>query len=232
LVYSKSHLYLFRTPLLTPAWFNFNGSECTLFGLLAEVATLSLASFVVYFKLGETFMKGIFKSRLVLTCVALVLLVGALAVALLSNTHSHPALAYGKANWQIAFSGTGTAPGTGQGFGFWGWCDLGGAAATSNTGNTGDCEFSQYVHPQSSGVTCEVSIDITSWDGTGPTFLITGTATAHPISATAFCLSIFPGSANFTNVDSMIPSAPGHYNLGALGPGLRGSLQIQVVKIP
>ena len=63
-------------------------------------------------------MKGFFKSRLVLTCVALVLLVGALAVALVSNTHSHPALAYGKENWQVAFSGTGVAPGTGQGFGF------------------------------------------------------------------------------------------------------------------
>jgi hypothetical protein len=41
--YSSSHLYLFRTPLLTPAWFHFNGSACTLFGLLAEAATLSLA---------------------------------------------------------------------------------------------------------------------------------------------------------------------------------------------
>jgi hypothetical protein len=176
------------------------------------------------------FMQGIFKSRLVLTFVTLVLLAGALAVALVINTHSHPALAYGKENWQIGFAGTAIAPGTGQGFGFWGWCAFGGGVTS---GTNGDCQISQYFHaPAGSGLTCEESLDITSWDGTGPTFLITGTATAHPTSATAFCLSIFPGSANFTNVDSMIPSAPGHYNLGALGPGLRGSLQIQVTQIP
>ena len=179
-------------------------------------------------------MKGIFKSRLVLTCVTLVLLAGALAVALVSNTHSRSALAYGKANWQIAFSGTGTAPGTGQGFGFWGWCDLGGAAATSNTGNTGDCEFSQYFHaPSGGGLTCEVSLDITSWSiGSLHTFVVTGTATVHPASATGPCLAMFPGSASFTGVDSGIPAAPGHYNLGGLGPGLRGEFQIQVTQIP
>ncbi len=175
-------------------------------------------------------MQGIFKSRLVLTLVTLVLLAGALAVALVINTHSHPALAYGKENWQIAFSGTGVAPGTGQGFGFWGWCAFGGGVTF---GNNGDCQFSQYAHaPAGSGFTCEVSLDITSWDGTGSTFLITGTATVNPTSLTGPCLAIFPGSASFTKVDSGIPAAPGHYNLGALGPGLRGTLQIQVTQIP
>jgi hypothetical protein len=43
LIYSQSHRYLFRTPLLTTAWFNLNGLACTRFGLLAEAATLSLA---------------------------------------------------------------------------------------------------------------------------------------------------------------------------------------------
>jgi len=176
-------------------------------------------------------MKGIFKSRLVLTFVTLVLLAGALAVALVSNTHSRPALAYGKENWQIAFSGTAVAPGTG-GFGFWGWCALGGGVTS---GTNGDCEFAQYAHaPAGSGFTCHESLDITSWDVSGltHTFLITGTATVNPTSLTVPCLTIFPGSASFTGVDLGVPAAPGHYNLGALVPGLRGTLQIQVTQIP
>jgi len=174
-------------------------------------------------------MKSIFKSRLIMTGVALVLLVGALAVALVSSAHSHTARAYGKANWQVAFSGTGTAPGTGQGFGFWGWCDFGGGVSS---GNTGDCEFSQYFHaPAGSGLTCEVSMDITSWVANGD-FIVTGTATAHPASATALCLAGFPGGTSFSGLDSGIPAAPGHYSVGSLGPGLRGTLQIQVTLIP
>ncbi len=175
-------------------------------------------------------MKGFFKSRLVLTCVTLLLLAGALAVSLASITHARPALAYGKENWQIGFAGTGVVPGTGVGFGFWGWCAFGGGV---NSGNDGDCQISQYVHaPAGSGLTCEESLDITAWDRSGPTFLITGTATVHPASATVPCLAFFPPfSASFTNVDSMIPSAPGHYNLGAFA-GTRGELQIQVTQIP
>jgi hypothetical protein len=48
---------------------------------------------VLYFKLGETFMKGFFKSRLVLTLVTLVLLAGAIAVSLAGFTHSRAAAA-------------------------------------------------------------------------------------------------------------------------------------------
>ncbi len=174
-------------------------------------------------------MKGFFKSRLVLTFVTLVLLAGALAVALVSNTHSRPALAYGKENWQVAFSGTGVFPSTGVSFGFWGWCAFGGGVPS---GNDGDCEFSQYAHlPAGSGFTCEVSLDITSWSTSTGTFVVSGTATVHPTSLTGPCLALFPGSASFTGVDSMIPAAPGHYNLGGIG-GLRGELQIQVVQIP
>ncbi len=175
-------------------------------------------------------MKGFFKSRLVLTCVTLVLLAGALALSLASSAHSRPALAYGKENWQIAFSGTGVAPGTG-GFGFWGWCALGGGVTS---GNDGDCEASQYVHaPAGGGFTREVSVDITSWGvGNLGTFVITGTATARPTSQTGPCLAFFPGSASFSGVDLGVPAKAGHYNLGALGPGLRGSLQIQVTQIP
>jgi hypothetical protein len=177
-------------------------------------------------------MKGFFKSRLVLTLVALVLLVGALAVALVSNTHSRPALAYGKENWQIGFSGTAVTPGTGQGFGFWGWCAFGGGVTS---GNNGDCQFAQYVHaPAGSGFTCHESLDITSWTGISGTFVInTATATVNPTSLTVPCLAIFPGSAGFP-VDTGFPAAAGHYNFTSifLAPGQRGTFQIQVTQIP
>jgi hypothetical protein len=116
-------------------------------------------------------------------------------------------------------------------FGFWGWCALGGGVTS---GTNGDCEFAQYAHaPVGSGFTCHVSLNITSWDvGSNGHFFFTGTATVNPTSLTGPCVAIFPGSASFTGVDSLIPAAPGHYNLGALGPGLRGTLQIQVTQIP
>src|SRR5579863_9656901 len=171
-------------------------------------------------------MKGFFKSRLVLTCVALLLLVGALAVALVSNSHSRPALAYGAENWQIGFSGTGVFPGTGQGFGFWGWCAFGGGVTS---GNDGDCQVSQYVHGPS-GFTCQESIDVTSWTGSGGTFVINaGTITVHPTSQTANCLALFPGPGGFP-VDTGFPAAAGHYNLGGKG-GVVGEFQIQVTQI-
>jgi hypothetical protein len=141
-----------------------------------------------------------------------------------------PALAYGKDNWQVGFSGTGVAPGIGQGFGFWGWCAFGGGVTS---GDDGDCQSSQYLHaPAGGGTTCQESLEITSWDATGGTFVITGTATVHPAGATAACLAIFPGSATFAGVDTGIPAQAGHYNLGGLGPGLRGEFQIQVTQIP
>jgi hypothetical protein len=142
-----------------------------------------------------------------------------------------PALAaYGAENWQIGFAGTGVAPGTGVGFGFWGWCAFGGGVTS---GNDGDCQFSQYFHaPAGSGLTCEESLDITSWHVMGGTFFVTGTATVNPTSLTDPCVAIFPGSAKFTDFNFGIPAAPGHYNLGSLGPGLRGEFQIQVTQIP
>lgn len=173
-------------------------------------------------------MTGFFKSRIILTCVTLVLLAGALAVALVSISHSRPALAYGAENWQIGLAGTGVAPSTGQGFGFWGWCTFGGGATS---GTNGDCEFSQYVHaPSGSGFTCQLSLDITSWNGSGGTFVVTGTATVNPTSATGPCLAFFPGSASFTGFDTGIPAAPGHFNFGTFGT-LRGEFQVQVTQI-
>ncbi len=160
-----------------------------------------------------------------------VLVAAMLAIAVtLGIFAATPASAYGKENWQVGFAGTGVVPGTGQGFGFWGWCAFGGGVTS---GNNGDCELEQYFHsPAGSGFTCHESLDITSWDGSSSTFFITGTATVNPTSTTVPCLLFFPGSASFTGVNSMIPSAPGHYNLGSLLPGLPGELQIQVTQIP
>jgi hypothetical protein len=141
-----------------------------------------------------------------------------------------PASAYGRENWQITFSGTGVAPRTGFGFGFWGWCGLGGGVTS---GNDGDCELAQYVHqPAGSGFTCHESLDITAWDASGGTFVISGTATVTPTSLTEPCLAVFPGSATFSGEDTGIPAEPGHHNLGSLGPGLKGSFQVQVNEIP
>jgi hypothetical protein len=157
------------------------------------------------------------------------LLVAALLTTALTFFAAHRALAYGQENWQIGFSATGVVPSTGQDFGFWGWCAFGGGVTS---GNNGDCEVSQYFHaPAGGGFTCQESVDIASWDASGGTFVISGTATVHPSSLTAPCVAIFPGSVNFTGVNSMIPAVPGHFNLGGIG-GAVGEFQIQVTQIP
>lgn len=155
-------------------------------------------------------------------------LVAILLTVALAVFAATPALAYGKDNWQIGFSGTGVFPSTGQGFGFWGWCALGGGVTS---GNDGDCQFSQYFHaPSGGGFTCQESLDITSWDGSGGTFVIkAATVTVHPSSQTGPCLAFFPGLAGFP-VDTGFPAAAGHYNLGGIG-GEVGEFQIQVTQI-
>lgn|SRR2546425_5973950 len=157
---------------------------------------------------------------------------GLLLAAMLAVFAATPAGAYGKENWQIGFAGTATAPSTGFGFGFWGWCAFGGGVTS---GKTGDCQLAQYFHgPAGSGFTCHESIDVSSWDGSGGTFVInSANFTVTPTSLTGPCLSFFPGPGGFP-VDTMIPSAPGHYNLTSffLPPGTVGELQIQVTQIP
>jgi hypothetical protein len=140
-----------------------------------------------------------------------------------------PARAYGQATWQVAANGTGVVPGSGVGFGFWGWCAFAGGVTS---GNDGDCQFAQYFHgPSGSGFTCEISMDITAWTASGGTFVITGSASARPVSNAAACLALFPGAATYTNVDTGIPAAANHYNLGGIG-GVVGEFNIQVVQIP
>jgi hypothetical protein len=168
--------------------------------------------------------------RLLRPLVAALLVAALLATALTLFTATRTS-AYGSNDtWQIGFAGTGTAPSTGFGFGFWGWCTFGGGVTA---GNDGDCQFSQYFHaPAGGGFTCEVSLDITAWDASGGTFVVSGTATVNPSNLTAPCVAMFPGSVNFTGDDSGIPAVPGHFNLGGLGPGLVGEFQIQVTQIP
>jgi hypothetical protein len=149
-----------------------------------------------------------------------------------------PASAYGRANWQVTFSGTGTFPG-GGGFGFWGWCDFAGG---TTAGNNGDCEFAQYNHAPSGSpapsFTCHESLDVTSWDASGGTFVVTGTATVTPSAQTANCLSFFPGSSPFSGVNSGLPAVAGHHSLGVNAlpgcpcPGAVGEYNVTVAEIP
>ncbi len=171
---------------------------------------------------GDAEKLNLFRNSRKLTAILPIALVAFMALSLVPVTH-----AYGKANWQVGLAGTGVFP-TGGSFGFWGWCAFVGVSS----GGDGDCQVSQYLHLV--GIftgTCEESFSITSWAGTGGTFVISGTVTVVPVSQTAFCLSFFPGSATFTGVDTGIPSAAGHCNFGALFGSPRGEFQIQVTQI-
>jgi hypothetical protein len=159
----------------------------------------------------------------------LVLSVAGVLAGAVAATSAAPAMAYGKANWQVTFAGTGIIPSTGLGFGFWGWCDFAGGVTS---GTSGDCQYSQYFHAHAGGgFTCQESVDFTTWDGSGGTFVGSGTVTVHPAGVTTPCLAFFPGTTttSFTNVDFGIPSAAGHYNFGPLG--VVGEFQMQVTQV-
>lgn len=156
---------------------------------------------------------------------------GVLTTATLLALTAAPASAYGKANWQLTFAGTANVPSTGTSFGFWGWCELAGG---TTSGNDGDCQLAQYVHlPSGSGFTCHESLNLTAWTAAS-TFLITGTASVNPAAQTAPCVSFFPGTSTFANVDTGIPTAPGHHDIGvaALNPAAVGEFVVTVVKLP
>ncbi len=154
-------------------------------------------------------------------------LLGLLVAAVLGVVAVAPAAAYGPTNWQLGVAGTGTAPSTGFGFGFWGWCDFGGGVTS---GNTGDCQISQYLHTPSGRVDCEQSIDITSWDRSGGTFVFSGTSVTNPASATALCPIAGGVPPSFSNFNPGIPAAAGHYNFGTFD-GLVGEFQLQLTQI-
>jgi hypothetical protein len=154
------------------------------------------------------------------------------------------ALAYGKANWQTTLVGTFNFPATGYSFGFWGWCDFAGGVTS---GDSADCELAEYMHaPAGSGWTCHLSVDGTSWDQSasafgGDTFHISGSAVVRPGNLTddqkKACVAFFTsgdGSTTFQDVDTFIPAAPGHYNIGpkAIDPGAVGAFNFTVKQIP
>ncbi len=163
--------------------------------------------------------------------------IGLVFAAMLAVSAVTPAFAdYGFANWQVTFAGTGVDPTTHQGFGFWGWCAFSGGVSS---GNGGECQVTQYFHSTTLGrFTCHEEIDIDSWRiapspmvGGLPGFFITGSVQVSPTSVTGPCLAFFPGSASPVNLDTGIPAVPGHFNVGGLGPGLRGEFQIQVTLV-
>jgi hypothetical protein len=165
-------------------------------------------------------------------------LLGAALAALLVISVASPAFAYGKANWELTFHATGTLPGVG-GTGFWGWCDLAGGNATDTSGTSGDCQIEQYVHGAlgPTDFNCHENVDLSSWSvGGDGNFLISGklniTTGGLSTAQQNACIALFPGSNPFSGVDSGIPAAPGHYNFGGLGPGLKGPFSIQVNQIP
>jgi hypothetical protein len=155
-------------------------------------------------------------------------LLGLVVAAMLGVFAAAPAAAYGAENWQLGFAGTGVAPTTGFGFGFWGWCAFGGGVTS---GNTGDCQVSQYIHTPSGRVDCEQSINITSWDRSGGTFVFSGTTTTNPASATALCPFAGGLPPTFSGFNPGIPAAAGHYNFGTFD-GLVGEFQLQLTQIP
>ncbi len=161
--------------------------------------------------------------------VVVLTVVGLIAAAVVAVS-APGASAYGKANWQVTANGTGIVPGTGFGLGFWGWCDFAGGVTA---GNAGDCQFAQYIHGAAgSGFTCHLNVDITAWDGSGGTFVITGTATVTPTSLTGPCVAFFPGSANFRGIDTFIPSAAGQYHSTNPFGAPVGEANMTVTQIP
>lgn len=165
--------------------------------------------------------------------------VGVFACAIVA-TSATPAFAYGKATWQATLNGTFTFPGSGFGLGFWGWCDFAGGLTA---GDDADCQIAEYMHaPAGGGWTCQLDIDgswTTSPESFPPfftTFDMTGSLVAHghlTASEKQQCISFFTGgdglSNTFSNADTFIPNAPGHYDVGpGIIPGSIGEFHFQV----
>lgn len=171
-------------------------------------------------------------------------LVGVLAVA---GASAIPAYGYGKATWQAALTGTFVIPSSGIGEGFWGWCDFAGGVTS---GDDADCQVAEYLHlPDGTGWTCQLSIDATSWDESiqnfpFPTFHVSGSYAVHghltePQREACVGFYVFgdpsiPYSApTFTDVDTFIPAAPGHYDFGVgFIPGAVGEFNFTVARVP
>jgi len=154
---------------------------------------------------------------------------------------STTASAYGRANWQTAFSGNFNSPGASSGF--WGWCAFFGGVTS---GNDADCQVTMYFGGASTG-TIHESIHGTAWDteptsfgpplAPAPDFFINDgsvTLTGSTIAGLRSAGSPPPpgctvsgGAVNcpipvleaigFYSPDTGIPATPGHFSLEALG---------------
>jgi hypothetical protein len=177
-------------------------------------------------------------------------LVGALACVVVGASAT-PAFSYGKATWQAALTGTFVNPGTGTSSGFWGWCDFVGSNSVSS-GDDADCQLAEYFHlPGGTGWTCQLNISGTSWneedDGFfGNTFHMWGSVVVHghltptqQNNCVGFFVSGNPtlddSSRTFSEVDTFIPAAAGHYDFNELVPflgGQVGEFNFTVAQIP
>ena len=170
-------------------------------------------------------------------CVALVAVL-CCAVACISATS---AFGYGKATWQAALTGTFVFPSSGVGLGFWGWCDFAGGVTS---GDDADCQVAEYFHlPSGSGWTCQVSVDATSWyaNQTTGTFHVSGSLAVHghlTQEQADLCAGFYVfgdtipySSRSFTDVETFIPAAPGHYAIPPsviFGPDVVGEFNFTV----
>jgi len=158
-------------------------------------------------------MKTVLKFSMLVAVVAIVL-----AVPVTPFAH-----AYGGRNqqWQVTFSINCNIPsacgGSGT-FGFWGWCEFGGTDPTAMTGNSGDCQVTDYgrAGPGMPQNPAHNAVIVTGWhiavvpnNAPYPQFILdSGTITCTgPGANTPACFSgqPFPQPTG-------IPGVPGHYN--------------------
>jgi hypothetical protein len=153
------------------------------------------------------------------------------------------ASAYGKANWQVAFSGNfNNTSGGGGSSGFWGWCDFAGGV---QNGTDADCSVTNYFFSRSgasTGFLVSERIHGTAWDMeptqfnppplppldffiTDGTVTLTGPTVLKAIAAgmvppdctvsgsTATCSIPVLEAAGIYGPDTGVPAAAGHYSL-------------------
>jgi len=187
------------------------------------------------------------RTRRLLVVASLVAVVVCVVVA----ASAMPAFGYGKATWQATLNGTFVNPGTGTSEGFWGWCDFVGSNSVSS-GDDADCQLAEYLHlPGGAGWTCQLAISGTSWDQSVqnfpfPTFHMSGSLVVHghltptqQDDCVGFFVSGDPTFAysarTFTNVDTFIPAAAGHYDFKDFVPFFGfsvGEFSFTVTQIP
>src|SRR5712692_8382183 len=168
-----------------------------------------------------------------------------------------PALAYGRAQWEVTFSFTCNASSC-AGLGFWGWCDFGGSAADGLSGTSGDCQITNYNFNGALGIPTfgpfHINQDIHSWHvATGSLDLPPGMPGFFADSGTVVFTGAGAGALGLpTNTridfvplcshglfflcDTGIPAAAGHFTLSTIPifglsqqPGI--TYQVQVTHI-